>query len=128
MEEWKVIPAHPKYEVSNLGNVRRIKSKRLLKHSFNAGGYPQVTFSVGNHSLTTRECRSAGLRKSATIAVHVIVMSAFIGPTPTGMVIMHKDEIKLNPVLANLQFGTHRQNVLAYYANRRILKGPSKIS
>lgn len=43
MEEiWKIIEEEPKYEVSNFGNIRNSKTKRLRKLEMNEKGYLRV--------------------------------------------------------------------------------------
>ena len=42
MENYKVIVNNPKYEVSDLGNVRNIKTNRILKGTPNKSGYLKV--------------------------------------------------------------------------------------
>ena len=49
--------------------------------------------------------------------IHKIVMETFNGPTPEGYEINHKDEDKGNPVLSNLEFLTHKDNMRKFYAN-----------
>lgn len=38
-EEWKIIDEFPNYEISNLGNCRRKKDKKLLTKSKYSNGY-----------------------------------------------------------------------------------------
>lgn len=43
MEEiWKIIECDPRYEVSNLGNIRNVKTKRFRKLEMNEKGYLRV--------------------------------------------------------------------------------------
>lgn len=49
--------------------------------------------------------------------IHKLVMETFMGPTPKGLEINHKDEDKGNPVLSNLEFLSHKDNMKKFYAN-----------
>lgn len=97
MENWKAINA--KYEVSDMGNVRRINKDRILKLSPNNSGYYAVY--VGKREF-----------------VHRLVAMAFI-PNPEGKAeVNHKNGIKTDNRASNLEWVTrsenlnHRYNVL----------------
>jgi hypothetical protein len=101
MEHWKPIRDYEElYEVSNLGNVRRILKYRnskdaCLKPGVATGGYHQVSL-----------CRE---NKKNQRLVHRMVAEAFIG-IPDGMVINHKNGIKSDNRLANLEVVTRSEN------------------
>ena len=70
------------YEVSNLGNVRNIKTKRMLKAGEMKNGYLHVVLSDNG--------------KHKTITVHRLVAETFI-PNPDNLPeVNHKDEDKTN--------------------------------
>lgn len=103
-EIWKPIPGYEGiYSVSDLGRVMRMggtpkcKRNRLLKPS-DAGstGYLSVSLSVDN--------------KRKGVDVHLLVASAFIGPCPNGHNVNHKDTIKTNGRLSNLEYTTYQAN------------------
>lgn len=103
-EIWKpVVGFEGFYSVSNLGRVMRMgntpkcKVNRLLKPS-DAGstGYFSVSLSVDNKRKGTD--------------VHILVMAAFVGPCPSGHNVNHKDTIKTNSRLANLEYTTFQAN------------------
>lgn len=94
-EEWRLVPGHPRYEVSSLGRVRsniRPGAPLILKHT-PARGYPQVHL--------------AGRGKAN---VHTIVALAFLGPRPEGLEVRHLDGNAGNPQLRNLAYGTRSEN------------------
>lgn len=101
-EEWREVADWPDYHVSNLGRVRSMKDRclgdfmRILKPLRGPGGYPQVNLHHG------------GFR--ATRPIHRLVAAAFLGPTPEGQEIRHKDGNSGNPRLSNLEFGTGKDN------------------
>ena len=99
MEEYRLIKGFKNYEVSNLGNVRRIGSINNLKPSKDKKGYLRVYLSI--------DC------KQKTIRVHQLVAIAFLNHTPCGMSLLvdHKDENKLNNNYLNLQLINNRENV-----------------
>lgn len=85
------------YEVNRLGEIRRIKTGRILKGYQGRDGYQRV-------SLTTN-----GITKP--FLLHRLIASAFI-PNPMNYpCINHKDEDKSNNSLDNLEWCTHRYNL-----------------
>lgn len=101
-EEWRrVIPADLTYWVSNLGRGKR-PDGRLMPLHVNRLGYVQVFINRG------------GIRKQPTI--HKLIAEAFIGPTPPGHEVNHKDGNKQNNRLDNLEYLTHRENIRHAFA------------
>ena len=104
-EIWKPIPGYTNYKVSNLGRVKSIyrascKNQffegRILTPIRNNGGYLKVNLSKD------------GVRKEGKI--HRLVLSAFVGECPEGMVVNHIDEDKTNNCLSNLEYVTPKEN------------------
>lgn len=120
-EIWKsIIDFEGIYEVSNLGNVRSID--RLVKNK--KGGYRKVEGKNLSLRKTTNGYMQVDLYKNGkqfTIKVHRLVAMAFI-PNPNDLpVVNHKDTIRHNNYLDNLEWVTYSENNLyAYmYGNRR---------
>lgn len=108
MEEiWKDIEGyHGKYQVSNLGNVRRV-GKRVLKPQKRGNGYLFVWLYDGNNN-------------AKHISVHRLVAQAFI-PNPFGLdEVNHLDECKINNRADNLEWCTHQENCVYRDRNKRI--------
>lgn len=93
-DTWHRIPGHPKYEITRLGQVRRVGSSRVLKTGITHG---YLRLSLGSKSKNNR--------------VHVLVAATFIGPRPEGYHINHKDGDRANPHVENLEYVTPGQNV-----------------
>ncbi len=98
VELWKDIPDYP-YQVSNLGNVRRVTCDgfRDLVPQIGSRGYAQVGLSNNGRTRTVR--------------VHKLVATAFLGDTPVGYEVNHVDTNKLNNRADNLEYLTHLDNV-----------------
>lgn len=112
MEEiWKdVVGYEGYYEVSNLGNVRAVDRKiiksdgvvqlrrgRLMARCSNADGYLTVKLSKNG--------------ESERIAVHRLVALAFL-PNPEGLTdVNHKDFVRSNSAVDNLEWIGHKENV-----------------
>ena len=98
-ENWRPILGGT-YSVSSAGAVRRDKPYRgrvgALKPNISPYGYAKVSVSVNG--------------KSKQRSVHSLVLEAFVGPRPLGMVINHKDGNKLNNCPENLEYVTDKQN------------------
>ncbi len=107
-EIWKTILEAPKYEVSNLGRIRRINRcspPRIVKSTPNhKTGYYQVGLcNKPNHRIFR--------------LVHRLVLSTF-NPIPNmdKFEVNHKDEDKSNNALTNLEWMTSKENCC--YGNR----------
>ena len=97
MEEvWKKIPNYENYDVSNLGKIRNSKTSILRKTSIFRTGYEMVVLFKN------------GKRKNCS--VHRLVAEAFI-PNPNNLPeVNHKDEIKTNNFVDNLEWCTRIYN------------------
>lgn len=103
-EEWKpVVGWDGVYSVSTAGNVRRdvggksTRPGRRLGSTLGNTGYPSVTM------------RFNGVAEHHT--VHSLVAAAFIGPRPPRHDINHKNGIKTDNRLCNLEYCTRQANV-----------------
>lgn len=97
-EQWRpVVGYEDYYEVSNLGNIRRKKSKRLRKIDY-APIYPTILFSVKE--------------KHTTYRVHRIVAKAFLKPIEGKTHVNHKDGNHSNNRVDNLEWCTQKENNL----------------
>lgn len=99
-EEWKdVVGYEGLYKVSNLGNVMSLKGKtpKLMKPAQKGNGYLYVGLNIYNKS-----------RKN--FYVHRLVAKAFIENPQNLPFVNHKDEIKTNNMVSNLEFCTQQYN------------------
>jgi hypothetical protein len=95
-EEWQNIADYEEiYEVSNLGNVRNKKTKRVLKPS-NRGGY-----------LVVGLCKNS---KGKSIAIHRLVATAFISNPENKPQVNHKDKVRNNNIVENLEWNNAAEN------------------
>jgi hypothetical protein len=96
------------YEVSNIGRVQsldrtvtstngsiRTTKGRILKQTLNEG-YFVVSLSAG--------------QKKRLAKVHQLVLEAFKGLPPKGMICRHRNGHSTDNRLSNLRYGTHLQN------------------
>lgn len=96
-EQWRNVKGYEGlYQVSNLGKVFSVRSKKILKPNELKSGYLQVKFYVH--------------RKIKCFLVHVLVAKAFIDNPNNYPIINHKDECKTNNRVDNLEWCTHKYN------------------
>lgn len=102
-EQWKDILGWP-YRVSNLGQVKRNRSRKMLSQSTDTCGYRQVKlYRRGEYTLRS---------------VHQLVLICFGSPKPTDKhETNHKDANKRNNCIDNLEWITHRENILHAHRN-----------
>ena len=111
-EEWNDIPGYKGYyQVSDKGNVKSLN--RLVAHS--RKGMCQLKGKVLRPALDTKGYRSLGLCKNGTrktFTVSVLMAMAFLGHKPGGhrIIVDHKNNIKTDDFLDNLQLISTRKN------------------
>ena len=98
------------YEVSNKGRVKSlIRGKGVLKPNRHPNGYMSVELFRGNESKNKRKI------------IHRLVAMAFI-PNPNNLpFVNHKDESRDNNCVENLEWITHRDNLMYGTAPQRRL-------
>jgi hypothetical protein len=97
--EWRVVPGFLGVAVSADGRLRsEVTGKTLSPNPAGPGRYLAVV--VGPKK---------GVRHS--VYVHRAVLLAFVGPCPEGMEALHIDGNNRNNTVANLRWGTHRENM-----------------
>lgn len=102
--EWRDIPGYEGvYQVSDTGLVRRMKTGgntyigKILVSPVGSSGYPFLLLFVNASRKHWK--------------VHQLVMLAFVGQRPAGKEINHKNGIKTDNRLENLEYITHQENI-----------------
>ena len=96
-EQWKVITGYDDYEVSTWGNVRNVKTGRILKQKDNGHGYLQVGLSLD--------------KKIYWISIHRLVATMFI-PNPNNYdTVNHINENKHDNRVENLEWLPLKDNI-----------------
>lgn len=95
IEKWKPINGNLNYSVSDSGNVKNLKTGRILSASLTSNGYLKVRLF------------NEGIGKTFTI--HSLVAEAFLS-IGGGLVVNHINYDKTDNRLSNLEKITQRQN------------------
>ena len=102
MENWKVIPSIPDFEVSSLGRIKRIRNRKncspdgIIKQRLINSGYYIVTLYYKN--------------KAYHRLVHRLVAEAFICVCPQGMEVNHRDGNGCNNNAGNIEYVSQATN------------------
>lgn len=97
--EWRDIPGYEgKYQASKNGLIKHRKKDKPLLPGNQSSGYHNVRLPVGG--------------KFKSVLVHRLIMLAFVGERPAGMEINHKNGIRTDNRLENLEYITHSENIL----------------
>ena len=106
LEVWKKIVSYDHdYQISNYGRFR--KGDRLVTPCEN-NGYLRVCLIKNKRSKST--------------AIHRLVLTAFIGACPDGMIGLHNNDVREDNRLENLRWGSYRDNLEDAKRNGRFRK------
>ena len=115
MKEWRQIPGFANYSASSDGEIRRDvrlhnSPRGLVSQALNDRGYWKCSVTDDNG-------------KSRTVTVHTLVALAFLGPSPGGLWICHKDGMNENSRASNLRYDTPASNTADLRAHGRMRVG-----
>lgn len=111
-EEWRpVLGLEGVYEVSDHGNIRSVTRQVVRKTNTAtfAGRAMKPSPTMGKYLRIKLGPRH--------VMVHEVVLEAFVGPRPPGLIALHADDDGFNNHVSNLSWGTRRQNSLDMVAN-----------
>ena len=111
MKDWRTIPSYPDYEASDDGEIRNIKTGRIMK---------QQTNDRGNYSLQLRKDK-----RSHTVRASRLVAEAFV-PCDEDIAYLdaiHIDSDKSNNRPDNLKWGTRKETARNAFDNG-VRRGP----
>jgi hypothetical protein len=107
-ELWKPHPKFWRYQISNLGRVKREGVELKLRRVYKTKTRYYLGFDVSiGHKITGTGKRG---NKHITIYIHHIVAELFIGVRPFGMFVIHLDSDVENNAWTNLVYGTQSEN------------------
>lgn len=96
------IKADETYQVNELGEIRNSITNHTVKQTLNCNGY----YVFG--------------KNGKTVSSHKFIWESFNGPIPEGMEINHKNEVKTDNRICNLELLSHKENVNYGTRNKRI--------
>jgi hypothetical protein len=109
-ENWKIITNFPNYEVSDLGNIRVKETKYIMKAFTNEAGYLRISISNDLH-------------KRKKFYIHRLVAIEFLPNPENKLTINHKNNIRNDNRLCNLEWSTMvEQNIYKYKTNNKFDK------
>lgn len=103
MEVWKKIKGFSRYEASSIGrlrsnNYKNSKTTKILKPALSVDGYLKTMLQND-------------LYEYKSMTVHYFVTLAFYGEKPNGIEVNHKNGIKTDNSISNLEYCTRSENI-----------------
>lgn len=122
-EAWKPIPGYVgRYEASDMGRVRSITRRTPSKGGSTRLNHGRVLTATPDKKGYLRLSLSRG-PNIVTRWVHQLILEAFVGAKPDGMVALHANNNPADNRLLNLSWGTPKQNSAQMARDGRSLRG-----
>ena len=112
MEVWKDIKGYEGYyQISDLGNVKSLERKLLIRDSFYRTVYSKL-MGIYDNSYGYNVVVLSIYGKKRTIKIHKLMAIAFLNHNPKsdGMVVNHINHKRNDNKLVNLELVTQREN------------------
>lgn len=103
MTRWRLIHQQPQYSISSKGKIRNNTSKHIKSTRLDRYGYPRVTLYPSGKTFT----------------IHRLIMTNFTPKESWKEQINHKDSVRKNSVLSNLEWVTPKENSQHMILNNR---------
>jgi hypothetical protein len=99
MEVWRYIDGYDKYAVSSFGNIKNVKTGRILKPMLSKKGYHRIDLSNKNN------------KRRRSVSIHRVVASMFIPNLDNKPLIGHINNDKSDNSILNLRWCTNQENI-----------------
>lgn len=106
----KIIEEYPNYVITKDGAVFNLKVKKPLKIQTNNSGYQWIQLCNNN--------------KKKNFYIHTLVATYYLENPENKKFVNHKDGIKSNNHITNLEWVTHSENIIHYYQKLRNNSNP----
>lgn len=113
MEQWKHNKKYTNYEMSTEGRIRNSKTGRIMKTSITKKGYEQVCLYRD--------------KKMYTENVHRLIADTFIDGDNSGLDVRHKNYIRSDNRIDNLEYCTRQETVRGSFERGRRPSVQSKV-
>lgn len=123
MENWKSVPGYENYyKVSDQGRVMSM-ARTITKKDGTTQSYDDRVLAPWTHKSGHLYVSLHKGKGKKSHQVHRLVLAAFIGSCPDGMEVCHADGVASNNNLANLRYGTRKENVADAVSSGSMLRG-----
>jgi hypothetical protein len=102
---FRVIPGYPRYAIDEHGSLLSACGRGTAIPWSDAKQIKPMTSKRGYHIVTLRHDG-----RQRQVFVHTLVLTAFVGPCPDGLMCRHLDGCKTNNHIDNLAWGTGSEN------------------
>lgn len=103
-----MVPGFENYHVSDQGRI--VSKINPGNHKYESNYSRNISLNPNKYGYVIVNLFGAG-KRNVPRSVHSLVMEVFVGPRPSGMDIRHKNGVRDDNRLENLEYGTRTENM-----------------